>query len=188
MYDNVFILGTGRCGTMTFTKACQHITNYTAGHETRTNQIWFDRVNYPANHIEADNRLVWFLPYLEKWCEGKKVLFVHLIRHRTPLVDSLAKRFHPGSILFSYLHGILLETPSHTPNLVTKTPQDIAASYVDLVYAHLEFFKKHTPHNNITPSMESMKSDHWALFWELIGAEGNFDAALAEWDVKYNAS
>ena len=35
MFSNVFVLCTGRCGSTTFTQACQHIQNYTASHESK---------------------------------------------------------------------------------------------------------------------------------------------------------
>ncbi len=62
---NVFVLGTGRCGTTTFMKACRHVTNCTSGHETRVNHVGPERLSYPSNHIEADNRLSWFLGRLD---------------------------------------------------------------------------------------------------------------------------
>ncbi len=54
---DVFVLCTGRCGSTTFIKACAHITNYTAAHESRTGLLGSDRLDYPGKHIEADNRL-----------------------------------------------------------------------------------------------------------------------------------
>jgi ferritin-like protein len=51
---------------MTFIRACQHITNYTAGHETRSTLLGEARVAYPDQHIEADNRLSWMLGKLGK--------------------------------------------------------------------------------------------------------------------------
>lgn len=36
-------------------------------------------------------------------------------------------------------------------------------------------------------SLESAK-DGFRLFWEMIGAEGELDKALSEWDINYNAS
>ncbi|MES9978612.1 MAG: hypothetical protein ABW107_07665, partial [Candidatus Thiodiazotropha sp. 6PLUC5] len=58
---NIFILNSGRCGSTTFIKACEHITNYTTGHETRAHLTGDKRIDYPDNHIEADNRLSWIL-------------------------------------------------------------------------------------------------------------------------------
>ncbi|MHC4834220.1 MAG: hypothetical protein ACYTFH_10095, partial [Planctomycetota bacterium] len=58
---NVFILSTGRAGSMSFERACSHITNYSAGHETRSGFLGQRRFDYPQNHIESDNRLAWLL-------------------------------------------------------------------------------------------------------------------------------
>ena len=63
---NIFVLNTGRCGSTTFIKACQHIRNYTALHESRANRIAEQRLAYPRDHIEADNRLSWFLGRLDR--------------------------------------------------------------------------------------------------------------------------
>lgn len=54
---NVFVLNSGRCGSTTFIAACRHITNYSSGHESRATLIGEERLAYPTQHIEADNRL-----------------------------------------------------------------------------------------------------------------------------------
>jgi hypothetical protein len=53
---NIFVTGTGRCGTTTFSKAYSHIKNYTSGHETKAGII---NRKYPNNHIEVDPHLFW---------------------------------------------------------------------------------------------------------------------------------
>ena len=63
---NVFVLNTGRCGSVTFIEACRHIHHYSAAHESRATYIGEQRLAYAANHIEADNRLCWFLGRLDK--------------------------------------------------------------------------------------------------------------------------
>ena len=79
----VFVTGTGRCGTRTFAKACEHITNYTAGHETSARNLV-----YPNNHIEVSSHIqvsVWEL--IEKYPNAK---WVHLHRNEADCVKSLA--------------------------------------------------------------------------------------------------
>ena len=49
-FKNIFVLCTGRCGSVTFSKACKHITNYTSGHETRIKKL-DDRLDFPSFHI-----------------------------------------------------------------------------------------------------------------------------------------
>lgn len=63
---NIFILSTGRCGSTTFIQSCQHITNFSSAHESNIHKIGTDRIVYPQNHIESDNRLSWFLGRLEE--------------------------------------------------------------------------------------------------------------------------
>ena len=105
---NVFVLCTGRCGSVTFYKACQHITNYTAGHESKTNCLFDDRVDFPDNHIEIDNRLSWFLGKLERVYNTKKVFYVHLLRSRKETADSFNKRWgNEKGILAGYARNIL---------------------------------------------------------------------------------
>ena len=86
--ENVFVLCTGRCGSTTFVRACQHIENFTAGHESRAKLLGSDRVSYPKKHIEADNRLTWFLPRLTSNIDPDTTLFVHLTRSQSEVVKS----------------------------------------------------------------------------------------------------
>lgn len=44
---NVFVLCTGRCGSVTFVEACKHVTNYTSAHESRAGIAGPGRVQYP---------------------------------------------------------------------------------------------------------------------------------------------
>lgn len=88
---NVFVLGTGRCGTVTFIQACRHITNYSSGHESRRKMI-VDRVVYPANHIEADSRLAWRLGMLEQ-VYGRSAFYVHLTRDRRAVQRSYERKY-----------------------------------------------------------------------------------------------
>lgn len=57
----VFVLNTGRCRSVTFSRACSHLTNYSAGHETLARNLGHARFAFPDQHIETDNRLAWFL-------------------------------------------------------------------------------------------------------------------------------
>ena len=57
----IFCLGTGRSGTTTLTRALEHGTNYTSGHESRAALLGAARLDYADWHAEADNRLTWML-------------------------------------------------------------------------------------------------------------------------------
>lgn len=175
---NIFILNTGRCGSTTFIKACHHISNYTALHESRATLIGKERLNYPINHIEADNRLSWFLGRLDRQY-ADSAFYIHLSRDLSKTVNSFAQRENYG-IMQAYREGILLGGEDG------QSATDIAHDYIDTVESNIEFFLQNK-NNKMSFSLESAK-DGFRLFWEMIGAEGELDKALSEWDINYNAS
>jgi len=77
---NVFVLNTGRCGSTTFARACRHISNFSSAHESRTYLFGEERLAYPSNHIEVDNRLSWLLGRLDRKY-GDRAVYVHLKRN-----------------------------------------------------------------------------------------------------------
>jgi len=177
---NVFILNTGRCGSATFIKACKHITNFSSAHESRWHQLRDARLDYPVNHIEADNRLSWFLGRLDRKY-GDAAAYVHLKRNQNGTARSYAKRFHPRGIMPAYRKGILLQQlPEGT------TDYDVALDYCDTVNSNIELFLKDKS-KKMEFNIENAKDDY-RRFWEFIGATGDIDAALSEFDKKYNAS
>jgi hypothetical protein len=177
---NIFILNTGRCGSSTFAKACSHITNYTSAHESRVGIVGEARLNYPENHIEVDNRLSWYLGRLEK-TYGDAGFYVHLFRRDTmKTAISCSKRTYPGTIIKSYKEGILLHCPENTDVL------DLCLDYCDTVTSNIELFLKAKSHR-MNFILEDAKKDY-REFWDRIGAEGDFEAALSEFDIKYNAT
>ena len=106
----VFVLGTGRCGTTTFARACAHIENFTSGHESNARFIGESRLEYPTDHIEADNRLSWMLGALGARYDGTEVLYVHLRRDPDEVARSFELRWESGfraSIIRAFAHGIV---------------------------------------------------------------------------------
>jgi hypothetical protein len=176
---NVFILNTGRCGSTTFIEACRHITNYTAGHETRVQLIGTDRLAYPPNHIEADNRLSWMLGRLDA-AYGDNAWYVHLTRNRAQVAASFARRTDFG-IMKAYREGILLHEGQGQ-----ASAESLAQDYIDTVETNIALFLKNKPHT-MNCLLEQARED-FKRFWSWIGAHGNLDAALAQWDVRHNAS
>ncbi|MGD8590882.1 MAG: hypothetical protein PVG22_18820 [Chromatiales bacterium] len=174
---NVFILNPGRCGSTTFIRACRHITNYSAGHESRVNLTGDERLAYPPDHIEADNRLSWLLGRLERRF-GDDALYVHLSRTRQASVESFSRRAHFG-IMQAYRAGILLGGRQ-------QSDREIALDYLETVDSNIALFLKDKTHK-MDFRLEHAKQD-FPLFWELIGAQGDLVKALAEWDIRYNAS
>ncbi len=175
---NVFILNSGRCGSTTFIKACQHITNYTAAHESLLSNTGPQRFDYPGNHIEADNRLSWLLGRLDNKY-ANNAFYVHLTRNNNDVATSFSKRINFG-ILKAYEQGILM----HERHLLPA--EDIAKDYIETVESNIKLFLKDKS-NKMDISIETVKTD-FTQFWGNIGAEGDLEKALKEWDIKHNAT
>jgi len=175
---NIFILNTGRCGSTTFIRACQHITNYSAAHESRLKLIGEQRLQYPPRHIEADNRLSWYLGRLDQ-CYGDQAFYVHLHRELQATAASYAKRRDFG-LMKAFREGILLGGEAGQSDF------DLALDCITTVDANIRHFLKNKTHS-MAVHLETVEQD-FARFWQAIDAEGDLQAALAEWRVKYNAS
>jgi hypothetical protein len=90
-------------------KACSYFDNYTCSHESRVGQDYSVRVDYPDSHIEVDNRLVWFLPLLEK-AYGDEAFYVHLVREHNLVAKSYMERWALNeSIVKAFAHGIRMQ-------------------------------------------------------------------------------
>ena len=177
-YMNIFVLNSGRCGSTSFIQACRHITNYTALHESRLHQIGASRLSYPENHIEADNRLSWLLGRLDRRY-ADSAFYVHLTRDPAETAASFAKRGDFG-IMKAYRNGLLLG------GMEGQSARAIALDYLDTVEANIALFLKEKS-NKMEFRLETAKAD-FKGFWNRIGAEGDLERALIEWDVSHNAS
>lgn len=173
---NVFVLCTGRSGSMTFVKACKHITNYTSAHESNTNLIGMERVRYPENHIEADNRLSYFLGRLDKFYD-ENTFYVHLKRDERKVANSFSKRFESG-IINAYNKAILVK-PS-------GSKKDICLDYCNSINENIDLFLKDKP-NKMIFKLENYE-EHFRAFWDIIGAKGDLQLALKEFKIKHNTS
>jgi len=176
---NVFVLCTGRCGSTTFIKAASHSDNFSAGHETRTKLLGLERFNYPAAHIEADNRLSWLLGRLEA-TYGDNAYYVHLMRNEVATAQSFVKRYDGGIIKAYRGAGILMGLPE------SSNPMAVALDYCHTVNSNISHFLANKSHV-MQVRLEHAKTD-FAVFWQWIGATGNLDKALEEFDIKHNAS
>lgn len=165
---HVFVLGTGRCGTTTFAKACGHITNFSTGHETSI-YAW------PENHIEVNNRLSFATGNMPV-CGS---FFVHLTRNLPAVTASYSNRWSkPKSIVHAW------------PIVEQGTDRDWAmvTRMVVTMHANIKRFLQSIPSDRkLTVDIDDPKSAFRA-FWARIGAEGDLYSALAEFDVRYNAS
>jgi hypothetical protein len=201
----VFILCAGRTGSTTIIRAFEHAANFTAGHESRADRI-IGRCEYPDQHIEADNRLSWFLGTLER-LYGDEPLYVHLTRDRQAVVESHLARWNaavgrsrPGWLLRHprMLVGRArrwLRDPEATrypsiargfareilirPGVFTDAERRQACElFVQTVEDNIDAFLA-TKSNVEHVAVESFADDFRRL-WERIGAEGDLEAALAE--------
>ncbi len=173
---NVFVLNSGRCGSMTWIRACEHIRNFSAGHESRIHELGAARLAYPPRHIEADNRLSWQLGRLDEiW--GNRAWYVHLTRDRDDAAASFARRSHFG-IMQAWREGVLLGAEAD--------PMDLAHDYLDAVEANIRCFLRDKS-QVMEARLENLEED-FIRFWHWIGAEGDLAAARAALRIRHNAS
>jgi hypothetical protein len=178
---NVFVLCTGRSGSSSFIKACEHISNFTASHESRSQFLGGERFAFHDNHIEADNRLNWQLSQLDN-AYGKDGIYIYLKRDKTATAESFMNRFLlPKSMIYAYANAIKKQPPES----LSKTDRlNICKDYINTVEENILFFLKDKP-QQMTITLENI-SDDFVVFWNEIRAEGNLDLALKEFDIKHN--
>jgi hypothetical protein len=180
---NVFILNTGRCGSTTIIRACQHITNFSAAHESRSTFLASERLNYPAQHIEGDNRLVWFLGQLDERY-GNDAFYVHLVREREATVASYARRWgNKLTIVQAFGESILLRRGNQLSDVEQL---QISADYYDAANANIELFLKDKT-QKMRIDLENIQTD-FQQFWKKIGAQGSLDAALQTLSERFNST
>lgn len=177
-----FILGPGRCGTLTIAEAFRHATNYTVGHESRWHLQPADRWNYPDQHIEVDNRLCWMTGTLHR--RYPDATYAHLVRDPEANADSLARVLWPRGTrasrgkLMSGIQGILGRTARADSEAI-----DYARNHVELTNDNARLLLE--THDGITIHIENPHAAFTAL-WEQLDCEGDLDAALAELDVRHH--
>lgn len=169
----VFVVGTGRCGTMSFAKACGHFTNFTAAHETQTADL-----SFPDQHIESSAPLqVCLFELVDKYPDA---FFVHLWRMPDTCVPSLAR----------CMKGDIMRAFSHTYHQVLGDDLLIvAARYYRFANESINLFLKHNVSSDrqMKINMESAW-DRWPVFIQKIGAEGDLAASRNSWKTKFNTA
>lgn len=175
---NVFVLCTGRCGSTSFSKACNHIKNYTCGHESNWTLVGEERLAYPENHIEVDNRLSWLLGRLDK-TYGDEAFYVHLRRDNEETAKSFNKRWVLGnrSVIKTYAESILLRDK--------KTIKE-CLDFCRTVNSNIELFLRDKS-KTMEIEFETVK-EQFPVFCEKINAKVDLPKALAEFDMKHNQS
>lgn len=180
---NVFILCTGRTGSVSFIKACQHLTNYTASHESKTHLNANERFDFPDFHIEADNRLSWDLGRLNKHF-GQDAFYVHLTRNHSKIAKSYSRRvYYPNSIIKAYCDGI---KKNPTEKLSKNDIQNYALDMVENIETSIQYFLKDKPHQ-MTIDIEEIESK-FPVFWKKINGRGNLKSAQKTLLKNHNSS
>ncbi len=165
------------------------MTNYTVAHEShRANrvaqgQLAYASLKYPPNHIEVDNRLSWFLGTLDKEY-GDTAFYVHLIRDQHEVAKSLAHR-SIDSIVFSYAWGPL-QYGRHTFALSDEFKLQASMQYWRRVNDNIELFLRDKT-QKLTIWLADIQ-EVFPRFWEAIGARGDLERALNEWNTKHNVT
>jgi len=172
---NIFVLCTGRSGSVTFYNVCKHIKNYTTGHESRKN---LDIV-FPDNHIEIDNRLSWFLGTLNENF-GNDAIYVNLRRNKYEVAKSYSKRFYyRRGITKGFKYNLL-----HSSQRLNKSDYDICLDMVQTMENNINFFLENKS-KKVEVNVENFENDI-PKFWRYINAEGDINLALNELNIKYN--
>jgi len=179
----VFILGTGRTGSTSIIKACEHIENYSSGHESLTRNFGDKRFDYPENHIEADNRLSWELGRLNQKF-GDEPFYVHLKREKKEIAKSYFKRFFKSeSIMDAFCSGMRMVSAEKQPD---KIRFKACLDYVDTVDANINLFVSNKS-KVLVMNLESIEED-FKVFWDKIEAKGDFKAAISDLRKPHNAT
>ena len=208
-YDRVmqvFVLSTGRCGSLTTARAFRHATNYTSGHETRTSLVGPARFEYPDQHIESDNRLCWFLGTMQE--RFPDAFYVHLVRDPEQVSESHAAKWVARDRVHQPFAWDLrrprttwrrlqrrLERPADAPLTLARAfglgiarnregPTVNARFMVETVTANIGAFLRD---KHWLPLRLERSAVDFPPIWDRIGAIGDLEDALAEFDVRHNA-
>ncbi|MCC1495980.1 hypothetical protein [Alcanivorax sp. 1008] len=169
----VFVLTTGRAASTTFAEACTHINGMTAGHETHKGMVE-GRLDYPDNHIESDNRLVWFLGSLDRLYADEQTFYVHLVRDPEKVASSYRERWHiTVSVVRAFYHAFLMNRKK--PD--AETALQACRLFVDTVEDNIRFFLKGRD-NWIDVRVESLEEDFFR-FMDKAGLQGDRAAISA---------
>lgn len=166
----VFVLTTGRAASKTFAQACQYIDGMTSAHESNCGQV-LSRLDYPDNHIEIDNRLVWFLGGMDKRYQDSDTFYVYLTRDNEKVVESYLSRWHFSvSIVRAFYHGILMIPKK--PDI--GTARESCRLFVQTVDENTRYFLQHRS-NWSQVRVENLEQDFFQ-FMDKAGLSGDKQA------------
>lgn len=160
-FTRVFVLCTGRCGSKTLAAALKHVEGgWTVGHETNINR-YRDRLDYPANHIEIDNRLAWFLGTMWHLYDPRRTLYVHLRRNPDQVARSYADRVGISKgLMRAFASGVILT------RLNPSKIGDASRLMVDTIEDNIDMFLSDKP---FTVSLELEHIDvTFPILWQAL--------------------
>jgi hypothetical protein len=170
----VFVTCIGRCGSVSFSEACKFSTNYKVGHESLCGLL-----EYPDNHIEVSCHLRCVILHLTNKYPG--ALWVHLVREPVASIKSLSL-LEDGAVVRAYKSLYYSVMPSYQPG-------DMA---MRMYWAENDAIKVQlralVPENRRREMHLETIKDEWSGFWKWIGADGDYNASLAAWDVRRNTT
>lgn len=178
----VFVLTTGRAASTTFAEAASLIDGMTAGHETHRAMVE-GRLDYPDNHIESDNRLVWFLGSLDRLYDDADTFYVYLHREPERVARSYLERWHiTVSVVRAFYHGILM----HKNKPDAERALAACRLFVSTVDDNIRFFLKNRQ-NWAEVRLDSLETDFFH-FMDNAGLQGDREKIAAVLRRKSNTS
>lgn len=150
---------------MSFARAAEHLENYTAGHETKTRAVGPERIDYPDDHVEVDNRLSWFLGSLARRYDETETFYVHLTRDAREVAESYLRRWDSvfrSSIVRAFGHGVLIRNEDWPMN----DRREVVHQYVQTINDNITEFL--CTRESMTIDITEL-SDRFADFAERIG-------------------
>lgn len=170
----VFVLTAGRTASQTVALASEHLDGMTAAHESRRRMLE-NRLDYPDNHVEVDNRLAWFLGSLERLYSDEETFYVFLRRDPERVAASYIKRWHiTVSIVRAFYHGILMcrnKKPTEADKMAS------ARLFVQTVEDNINAFLRHRSNYAIVDT-ENLEAD-FQIFMDKAGLSGDREAISA---------
>jgi hypothetical protein len=141
------------------------------------------RLDYPDSHIEADNRLAYFLGSMARRFNAERTVWVHLRREIPDVVNSyLPRRTSSAQILNAFGHGILMSSCEKSEmewreicELMIRTTRDNIEQFIST-----QRFVVRMDLEDPLPGLRQV--------WLNARAEGDFTAATEEWSIRHNKS
>lgn len=176
---NVFILSTGRTATTAFASAAGLLPGFSAAHESRVMEPFATRIDYAPNHIEADNRLIFFLPQLEEKF-GDTAYYVYLQRDPELIAQSYARRWHlTVSVVRAWTHGMRMK-----PRVRRTEIESCCRDFVDYADSTLSLFLARQ--RNVMLYDIADAENEFLRFSRWLGVDRPPQAALDQWKKRHN--